>query len=91
MNTHFASFKEYYRAGTGIKHSIPSDILIDDLDLNIVEFVKSNPHRHGVLFLHPWSINGTEIEKYLEQVHFWAEWESVVRAIHEIDAKKSVW
>ncbi len=85
LNTHYPSLKEYYRASTGTKHSIPSDVLIDDLDLNIVEFVKSNPLRHGVLFMHPWSINGTEIEKYSEQVHFCSKWESVVRAIHEID------
>jgi 5'(3')-deoxyribonucleotidase len=81
LNAHFPSLTEYYRASTGTKHSIPSDVLIDDLDFNIVEFVKSDPSRRGILFLHPWSINGTDIENYPNQVHYCPEWKSVVRAI----------
>jgi 5'(3')-deoxyribonucleotidase len=84
LNTHFPSLTEYYHARTGSKHSIPSDVLIDDLDLNIVEFVKSHPSRRGILFLHPWSINGPDIENYSDQVHFCPGWKSAVRAIRDI-------
>jgi 5'(3')-deoxyribonucleotidase len=89
LNTHFPSLREYYRAGTGTKQNIPSDVLIDDLDMNIVEFVRSDPNRRGILFVHPWSINGTDIENYSDQVHYCPEWESVVRAIHDIDGTKA--
>jgi 5'(3')-deoxyribonucleotidase len=85
LSTHFPCLTEYYRASTGTKHVIPSDVLIDDLDMNIVEFVKSDPSRRGILFVHPWSINGTDIENYSDQVRFCPEWKSVVRAIHDID------
>jgi 5'(3')-deoxyribonucleotidase len=85
LNTHFPCLTEYYHARTGTKHAIPSDVLIDDLDMNIVEFVKSDPHRRGILFVHPWSKNGTDIEDYSDQVHYCPEWKSVVRAIHDID------
>ena len=89
LNTHFPCLTEYYRARTGTKHDIPSDILIDDLDMNIVEFVKSHPGRRGILFEQPWSKNGTDIESYSDQVHYCREWESVVRAIDDIDATKA--
>ena len=85
LNMHFPSLKEYYRASTGTKHSIPADILIDDLDLNIVEFVKSNPDRYGILFTHPWSLNNTDIKDYSDQVYYCNGWESVVGAINDID------
>jgi 5'(3')-deoxyribonucleotidase len=84
LNTHFPSLTEYYQARTGTKHSIPSDVLIDDLDMNIVEFVKSDPYRRGILFVQPWSINGTDIGNYSAQVYYCTEWESVVRAIDKI-------
>ncbi len=85
LNVHFPCLKDYYRARTGTKHKIPSDILVDDLDLNIVEFVKSHPERRGILFMHPWSINGTDIADYSAQVYYCPEWESVIRAIKDID------
>jgi 5'(3')-deoxyribonucleotidase len=85
LSAHFPGLTEYYYAKTGAKHTIPSDVLIDDFDLNIVEFVKSGPNRHGILFVQPWSINETEIEKYADQVHFCRGWQSVVKAIDEID------
>jgi len=85
LNMHFPSLTEYYRASTGTKHSIPADILIDDLDLNIVEFVKSNPDRYGILFTHPWSLNNTDIKDYSDQVYYCNGWESVVGAINDID------
>lgn len=85
LSTHFPCLREYYYAKTGTKHTIPSDVLIDDFDLNIVEFVKSNPGRYGILFMHPWSINETDIEKYADRVYFCREWQSVVKAIGEID------
>ncbi|HUI40014.1 MAG TPA: hypothetical protein VLY86_03740 [Methanothrix sp.] len=84
LNTHFPSLTEYYRASTGTKHTIPSDILIDDLDINITEFVKSDPDRHGILYVHPWSINDTDIESYSDQVHYCPDWKSVVGAINKI-------
>lgn len=84
LDIHFPTLTEYYRASTGTKHSIPSDILIDDLDLNIVEFVKSDPDRRGILFMHPWSINGTDIENYPDQIHYCYEWKSVVKAINDM-------
>jgi 5'(3')-deoxyribonucleotidase len=84
LSTHFPCLTEYYRASTGTKHNIPSDVLIDDLDMNIVEFVKSDPNRHGILFVHPWSINSTGIENYSDQVHYCPEWKSVVRAINDM-------
>lgn len=87
LNMHFPSLTEYYRASTGTKHSIPSDILIDDLDLNIVEFVKSDPNRRGILFVHPWSINGTDIENYGDQVKYCPEWRSVIRTIRDLQSK----
>ena len=89
LNTHFPCLTEYYHARTGTKHDVPSDILIDDLDINIVEFVKSHPNRRGILFEQPWSKNGTDIESYSDQVHYCPDWESVVRAIHDIDNTKA--
>jgi 5'(3')-deoxyribonucleotidase len=88
LGTHFPCLTKYYHARTGMKHNIPSDVLIDDLDMNIVEFVKSDPNRCGILFVHPWSINGTDIANYSKQVHYCPEWKSVVRAIHGIDSTK---
>jgi 5'(3')-deoxyribonucleotidase len=85
LSAHFPSLTDYYYAKTGAKHTIPSDVLIDDFDLNIVEFVKSGPNRRGILFMQPWSINDTGIEKYSDQVYFCREWQSVVKAIGEID------
>ncbi|VVB63841.1 5' nucleotidase, deoxy (Pyrimidine), cytosolic type C protein (NT5C) [uncultured archaeon] len=88
LSTNFPCLTEYYHARTGTKHNIPSEILIDDLDMNIVEFVKSDPNRYGILFVHPWSINGTDIANYSKQVHYCPEWKSVVRAIHDIDGTR---
>ena len=85
LGTHFPSLKDYHHARTGTKHKIPSDLLIDDFDLNIVEFVKSHPDRHGILFVQPWSLNETGIEEYSDQVHFCSGWQSVIRAVGEID------
>jgi 5'(3')-deoxyribonucleotidase len=85
LSKHFPSLNEYYHARTGTKHSIPSDVLIDDFDLNIVEFVKSDPSRRGILFKQPWSINNTGIEEYADQVYFCNGWQNVLRVISEID------
>ena len=89
LSIHFPCLTEYYHVARGMKHNISSDVLIDDLDMNIVEFVKSDPNRRGILFVHPWSKNGTGIENYSDQVHYCPEWESVVRAIHDIDVIKT--
>jgi 5'(3')-deoxyribonucleotidase len=89
LSNHFPCLTEYYHARTGMKHNIPSDVLIDDLDMNVVEFVKSDPSRRGILFVHSWSINCTDIENYSDQVYYCPEWKSVVRAIHDIDRKKA--
>jgi len=88
LNTHFPCLTEYFHARTGTKHDVPSDILIDDLDMNIVEFVKSHPDRRGILFEQPWSKNGTDIESYSDRLHYCTEWESVVRAIRDIDRQR---
>jgi 5'(3')-deoxyribonucleotidase len=85
LNRHFPSLKEYHHARTGTKHAVLSDLLIDDFDLNIVEFVKSDPHRRGILFQQPWSINDTEIENYSDQVCFCKDWPSVLKVIDEIE------
>lgn len=90
LTMHFPSLTEYHRASTGTKHAIPSDVLIDDLDINISEFVKSDPDRDGILFLHPWSLNETDIESYSDQVHYCSDWKSVVRAIKEIQRRKDI-
>ena len=87
LNAHFPCLTQYYHAKTGAKHNIPSDVLIDDLDMNIVEFVKSNPNRRGILFEHPWSMNETDIKDYSNQVYYCSEWQSVVRAVVDIDQK----
>jgi len=84
LNWHFPSLTQYYHARTGTKHNIPSDVLIDDLDMNIVEFVRSDPNRRGILFLHPWSLNGTDIEDYSDRVYYCPQWHSVVKAIDDI-------
>ncbi|MDD1742782.1 MAG: hypothetical protein LUQ47_05550 [Methanotrichaceae archaeon] len=89
LNTHFPCLTEYYHARTGTKQTIPSDVLIDDLDINILEFVKSDPNRRGILFVHPWSKNDTDIENYSDQVHYCPEWKSVVRAICDIAGTKA--
>ncbi|MFZ3148963.1 MAG: hypothetical protein WA137_07965 [Methanothrix sp.] len=81
---HFPCLKQYHHARTGTKHNIPSDVLIDDLDMNIVEFVKSDPDRRGILFQHPWSLNDTDIEDYSDQVYYCHQWQSVVKAIDDI-------
>ena len=85
LATHFPCLKGYYRASTGTKQNIPSDVLIDDLDMNIVEFVRSNPKRRGILFMHPWSLNGTDIEDYPDQVYYCQHWQSAIKAIEDID------
>jgi 5'(3')-deoxyribonucleotidase len=90
LSTNFPCLTEYYHARTGMKHNIPSDVLIDDLDMNIVEFVKSDPNRRGILFVHPWSINGTDIENYSNQVHYCPTWKSVVMAIQDIDCSQGI-
>lgn len=85
LGVHFPCLTEYYHARTGTKHNIPSNVLIDDLDFNIVEFVKSHPNRRGILFWHPWSLNDTDIREYADQVDFCRDWESVVRAIDKVE------
>ncbi|MDD4094452.1 MAG: hypothetical protein PHF94_07550 [Methanothrix sp.] len=85
LKANFPCLKQYHHARTGTKHSIPCDLLIDDLDLNIVEFVKSDENRRGVLFLHPWSLNDTNILDYPDQVIYCQEWQSIVKAIEDID------
>jgi 5'(3')-deoxyribonucleotidase len=87
LSTHFPYLTKYFYARTGTKHNIPSDVLIDDLDMNIVEFVKSDPNRCGILFVHPWSINSVGIENYSNQVYYCHEWRSVVRAVGDIDRR----
>jgi 5'(3')-deoxyribonucleotidase len=84
LKMHFPCLKEYYIAKSGTKHTIPSNVLIDDYDLNIVEFVKSHPDRRGILFHHPWSLNDHEIENYADQVHYCNCWQSVLKALDEI-------
>jgi 5'(3')-deoxyribonucleotidase len=85
LSRHFPCLREYYYAKVGNKHCVPSNILIDDFDLNIVEFVKSNPGKRAILFEQPWSRNDTEIDNYTDQVHFCMGWKSVLRAIDEIE------
>ncbi|MFB3764011.1 MAG: hypothetical protein ACE14P_02045 [Methanotrichaceae archaeon] len=85
LNVYFPCLKEYYHARTGTKHTIPSDVLIDDFDLNIVEFVRSDPNRYGILFMQPWSINGAEIDTYSDRIYYCNKWQSVVEAVVEID------
>jgi len=84
LREHFPCLTQYHHARTGTKHNIPCDVLIDDLDLNIVEFVKSDPERQGILFLHPWSLNDTDIRDYSDRVFFCPEWRSVVKSIAAI-------
>lgn len=84
LKAHFPCLTEYHHARTGTKHNIPCDILIDDLDLNIVEFVRSSPERKGVLFQHPWSLNDTDICDYSDQVFFCRQWDDVVRSVEGI-------
>ncbi len=84
LSLHFPCLTQYYHARTGTKHNIPSDVLIDDLDMNIVEFVKSNPDRRGILFLHPWSLNDTDIEDYGDQVYYCPQWQNVIKAVNDI-------
>jgi hypothetical protein len=55
--------------------------------MNIVEFVRSDPDRRGILFLHPWSLNDMDIENYSDQVYYCPQWQSVVKAIDDIDIK----
>jgi hypothetical protein len=52
--------------------------------MNIVEFVRSDPDRRGILFLHPWSLNDTDIEDYSDHVYYCPQWQSVVKAIGDI-------
>jgi 5'(3')-deoxyribonucleotidase len=85
LRENFPGLTEYYYARTGAKHTVPSDLLIDDFDLNIVEFVKSDPRRIGILFQQPWSINDVGIEEYVNQVYFCDGWQSVLRVIDEMD------
>lgn len=89
LKEHFPCLTRYHHARTGTKHNIPCDVLIDDLDLNIVEFVKSDPKRQGILFLHPWSLNDTDIHDYSDQVFFCPEWRSVVESIAAISPEKT--
>jgi len=63
LSIHFPCLKHITIERTGTKQSIPSYVLIDDLDMNMVEFVESDPNRRGILFVHPWSIDMTQISK----------------------------
>lgn len=85
LSAHFPCLKEYYHARTGTKHKIPSDVLIDDFDLNVVEFVKSHPDRYGILFMRPWSINGARIEEYTDRIYYCHDWQGVIDAVEEIE------
>ncbi len=87
LKWHFSSLTQYYHARTDTKHNISSNVLIDDLDRDIVEFVRSNPDRKGILFPHPWSLDGMDIEDYLDQVWYYPQWQSVVKAIDDIDCR----
>jgi 5'(3')-deoxyribonucleotidase len=82
---HIPCLKDYYYARVGTKHSIPSKALIDDFNLNIVEFVKSDPEHYGILFDQPWSRNGAEIDKHSDQIYFCNGWQSVLRAVEAIE------
>jgi 5'(3')-deoxyribonucleotidase len=84
LSTHFPCLTEYHHASTGTKHAVASDVLVDDFDLNIVEFVKSDSNRCGILFEQPWSINDNDIAKYVDQVYFCRGSQSVVKAVNEI-------
>jgi len=90
LNAHFPCLIDYYHARTGTKQSVPSDVLIDDLDFNIVEFVRSHPDRRGILFVHPWSINDTDIEDYADRVYYCPEWGRVVEAVEDIDSERDI-
>lgn len=85
LSVHFPCLTRYHHARTGTKQSIPCDLLIDDLDLNIVEFVRSDPLRRGILFQHPWSLNETDIGDYDDQVFYCPRWSDVLNAVDEID------
>lgn len=85
LRKHFPSLTEYYHARTGTKHTIPSNVLIDDFDLNIVEFVKSDPNRRGILFKQPWSINDAGVEEYSDQVYFCDGWKNALKVLSEIE------
>lgn len=89
LKKHFPCLTQYHHARTGTKQNIPCDVLIDDLDLNIVEFVKSDPERQGILFLHPWSLNDTDIKDYSDRVFFCPEWQSVVKSVADISLEKT--
>ncbi len=89
LGRYFPCLQEYYYAKVGNKQAIPSKTLIDDFDLNIVEFVKSHPDRRGILFEQPWSRNGAEIEDYSGQVYVCNEWRSVLKAIEEIEEEEA--
>jgi len=84
LKENFPCLVQYHHARTGSKQAIPSHVLIDDLDLNIVEFVRSDPKRKGILFLHPWSKNDTDIDDYRDQVYYCPGWQSVLNAVEEI-------
>jgi len=89
LDRHFPCLREYYYAKVGNKQAIPSKALIDDFDLNIVEFVKSHPDRRGILFEQPWSRNGTQIEQYADQVHCCSQWQDVLEAVRKIDEEET--
>ena len=40
LGHHFPGLTKYFYARTGTKQTIPSDVLVDDFDLNIVEWVE---------------------------------------------------
>lgn len=85
LKGHFPALTEYYYARTGSKQEIPSDVLVDDFDLNVVEFVKSSPSRTGILFMQPWSRNGLDLEMYSDRIHICREWKSVTDVLARID------
>ncbi|HOV82777.1 MAG TPA: hypothetical protein PLN19_08320 [Methanothrix sp.] len=86
LQQHFPCLVSYHHARTGTKQIVPSDVLIDDLDMNIVEFVRSDSRRRGILFQHPWSLNDTDIGDYADQVYYCRGWQSVLQAVEEIDS-----
>ena len=62
------------------KSSISGDILIDDYDKNIVDFLKKEPKRFGILFSQPWSLNNNGLKKYcdLDQACAAKNWDEIL-------------
>lgn len=81
----FAS-NEFYCTDGKSKSDIDADVIIDDRNDHVVEFVESGDERYGIIFSRPW--NSIEVEKAnispsIKFTHRWSEIPIFIRSFEK--------